>query len=115
MPDPQRREAALGKDVPDTEALRFAPELNVRVDAPGSPGTPPCFIWQTVEDAGVTVDNALTYADALRVAKVRFALHLFEHGKHGLGLGVKTYTPEAVLHPWTKDCEFWLREQKFLK
>ena len=46
MANPKSRETALGKDVPDDVAIRFAPARNVRKD------TPPCFIWQTVEDSG---------------------------------------------------------------
>jgi acetyl esterase/lipase len=111
MTNPKSREAALGKDVPDEVALRFAPARNVRQD------TPPCFIWQTVEDPGVLVENAFAFADALRAAHVHFALQLFEQGRHGLGLGagVKAYTPDAPLHPWTRDCAFWLGEQGFAK
>jgi acetyl esterase/lipase len=110
MTDPQRREDALGKDVPDDVGYRFAPARNVRGD------TPPCFVWQTVEDDKVVVENALTFAGALRAAKIPFDLHLYEKGKHGIGLGLggKPYTPEAQLHPWTRDCEFWLRQRGFL-
>jgi len=111
MTDPQRREDALGKDVPDEVALRFAPARNVRAN------TPPCFIWQTVEDDKVVVENALTFASALRAAQIPFALHLYEKGKHGIGLGLgsKPFTTDASLHPWTRDCAFWLRERGFAR
>ncbi|HVA48104.1 MAG TPA: alpha/beta hydrolase [Pirellulales bacterium] len=105
--DAKRQEQFLGKD-PSPEQIRaFAPALNVRAD------TPPCFVWQTVADAGVKVENALVFAEALRQAKVPFALHLYQNGPHGIGLGVKEYDP-AKLHPWTRDCAFWLGEQGFL-
>lgn len=111
MPDPQRREDALGKDVPDEVALRYAPARNVR------PDMPPMFVWQTVEDDKVVVENALTVATALRAAKLPFDLHLYEKGKHGIGLGLggKPFTPDATLHPWTRDCAFWLHERGFVK
>lgn len=111
MTDPQRREEALGKDVPDEVALRFAPARNVRAN------TPPCFIWQTVEDDKVVVENALTFATALRTANVPFDLHLYEKGKHGIGLGLggKPFAVDATLHPWTRDCAFWLRERGFAR
>ena len=48
--------------------------------------TPPCFIWHTVEDAAVPVENALLFASALRASGVPFALHIYERGVHGLGL-----------------------------
>lgn len=76
--------------------------------------TPPCFLWHTVEDKTVPVENSLQFAAALRQAGVPFALHLFPKGGHGLGLGTRDWNPEAR-HPWTRDCEFWLREQGFAK
>jgi acetyl esterase/lipase len=111
MTDPQRREDALGKDVSDDVALHFAPARNIR------PNTPPIFVWQTVEDEKVVLENALTFANALRAANLPFDLHLYEKGKHGIGLGLggKPFTPEATLHPWTRDCQFWLRERDFIR
>ncbi|MGH8163935.1 MAG: alpha/beta hydrolase [Rhodanobacteraceae bacterium] len=105
---PERHAQFLGKD-PSPEQIRaFAPALNVRSD------TPPCFIWQTVADPAVKVENALVFAEALRQANVPFDLHLYQSGGHGIGLGVKQYDA-AKLHPWTRDCAFWLGEQGFLK
>lgn len=48
--------------------------------------TPPTFLWHTAEDAGVPVENSLMFAAALSACKVPFALHIFPHGAHGLGL-----------------------------
>ncbi|HVM63183.1 MAG TPA: alpha/beta hydrolase [Verrucomicrobiae bacterium] len=69
--------------------------------------TPPCFIWATCEDPVVPVENSLMFAEALRAAGVPFDLHIYQHGKHGLGL--------AGGHPWTQDCLFWLKSQNFVK
>ncbi len=71
------------------------------------PQTPPCFIWATYEDATVPVENSLMFAEALRRAGVPFDLHIYQHGKHGMGL--------AGGHPWTQDCLFWLKSQGFVK
>jgi acetyl esterase/lipase len=104
---PERHEQFLGKN-PSPEQIRaYAPALNVRSD------TPPCFIWQTVADPAVKVENALVFAEALRQAKVPFDLHLYQNGRHGIGLGAKEHD-SAKLHPWTRDCAFWLGEQGFL-
>lgn len=104
---PERHEQFLGKD-PSPEQIRaYAPALNVRGD------TPPCFIWQTVADPAVKVENALVFAEALRQAKVPFDLHLYQNGRHGIGLGANE-RDSAKLHPWTRDCAFWLGEQGFL-
>lgn len=67
--------------------------------------TPPTFVWHTVEDTAVPVENALLFAEALRKAGVPFDLHLYERGRHGIGL--------ANGHAWTKDLAFWLGERGF--
>ncbi|HUY92601.1 MAG TPA: alpha/beta hydrolase [Pirellulales bacterium] len=103
---PDRHERFLGPK-PSAEQIRaFAPALNV------TSKTPPCFIWQTVEDAAVPVENALVMAEALRQAGVPFDLHLYENGRHGIGLGTRNYD-RSKLHPWTQACEFWLGERGF--
>jgi acetyl esterase/lipase len=72
--------------------------------------TPPCFLWHTVEDKAVPVENSLLFASALRRDGVPFALHVYEKGGHGLGL------PEHGKNapPWDVDCEYWLRDRGFL-
>mgnify|MGYP000181254280 CR=1 FL=1 len=69
--------------------------------------TPPTFLWHTVEDSAVPVENSLLFAQALRRNRVPFDLHLYERGRHGIGLGNG--------HVWTKDLTFWLGERGFLK
>jgi len=98
----------LGKD-PSPELVKLlSNELQVTKD------TPPCFIWHTWEDKGVKIENALSFANALQAAGVRFDLHVYERGPHGLGLGTREWQPEKR-HPWTRDCEFWLKERGFAK
>ncbi len=72
-----------------------------------TPETPPTFLWHTVEDTAVPVENSLLFAQALRKNRVPFDLHLYERGRHGIGL--------ANGHAWTKDLAFWLGERGFLK
>jgi acetyl esterase/lipase len=69
--------------------------------------TPPTFVWHTAEDQAVPVQNALLFAEALARNKVPFDLHVYEKGRHGIGL--------ANGHAWTKDLAFWLGERGFLK
>jgi len=71
-----------------------------------TPNTPPCFIWQTSEDKTVNVENSLVFAEALAKNKVPFEIHVFEHGRHGLGLG-DTYPFTHVL-PWVNDLLRWM-------
>ena len=105
IPKPEREEQFLGPNATPEQKKMLSPRLNVRKD------TPHTFIWQTVEDEKVPVDNAFAFATALREKGVRFDLHLYQKGKHGIGLGSKELDP-AKMHPWTKDCAFWLKAQK---
>ncbi|MEW6156059.1 MAG: alpha/beta hydrolase [Verrucomicrobiota bacterium] len=73
--------------------------------------TPPTFLWHTVEDKAVPVENSLQFAAALRKAGVPFDLHLYQQGRHGLGLADKP--PFANAHPWARDCLFWLKTHNF--
>ena len=79
-----------------------------------TPQTPPCFLWHTWEDSGVKVENTLEFATALRRAGVRFDLHIYEKGGHGMGLGGPVGDP-AKLHDWTRDCATWLKVEGFGK
>lgn len=98
----------LGPEPPPELARALSSELQVRSN------TPPCFVWHTWEDKGVPVENSLLFADALRRHGVRFDLHVYERGAHGIGLGSRGGDPEKR-HPWTRDCEFWLRQQGFAR
>ena len=74
--------------------------------------TPPCFVWSTMADDHVPVENSLEFAQALRRCGVPCELHLYTEGRHGLGLG----TVEAVeAHPhlasWAPLCKQWLGRQ----
>lgn len=69
--------------------------------------TPPTFLWHTADDGAVPVENALSFAAALSRHKVPFDLHVYESGRHGIGLA-ETH-PEA--HMWTAECGNWLRKR----
>jgi acetyl esterase/lipase len=68
--------------------------------------TPPTFLFHTFEDTVVPVENSLMFAEALRKHGVSFDLHIYEKGRHGIGL--------ANGHPWTKDCEAFLKTHGFV-
>jgi acetyl esterase/lipase len=97
----------LGQD-PDPELVQsLSNELQVTKD------TPPCFLWHTWEDKGVKVENAFAFAAALQRAGVPFDFHVYQQGRHGIGLADKP--PFANAHPWSRDLLFWLKAQKFVK
>jgi acetyl esterase/lipase len=96
----------LGKD-PSAELVKLlSNELQV------TPQTPPCFLWHTWEDSAVKVENTLEFALALRRAGVRFDLHIYEKGTHGLGLGSRDYDATKLMD-WTRDCASWLKVEGF--
>jgi acetyl esterase/lipase len=102
------RNNLLGKE-PSEELVRLlSNELQVTKE------TPPCFIWHTLEDTGVLMENSTQFAEALRKAGVPFDLHIYQKGAHGIGLGSSNYDP-AKWHPWTHDCVFWLKTQGFAR
>jgi acetyl esterase/lipase len=74
--------------------------------------TPPCFLWHTLEDQAVKVENSLDFAAALRQRGVPFDLHIYQKGRHGIGLNDKP--PFLKPHPWAVDLIFWLKEQGFV-
>lgn len=94
----------LGEDPSPELVAELSSELQVKSD------TPPCFIWHTWEDGGVVVENALEFGNALRRQGVRFELHIYELGGHGLGLG-----PADEPHRWSADCLAWLQERNFAR
>jgi acetyl esterase/lipase len=73
--------------------------------------TPPTFLFHTADDAGVPVENSLRFAAALRAAKVPFELHVFETGRHGVGLA----PDNPVLSVWPRLLESWLRARALLR
>jgi acetyl esterase/lipase len=91
-----------------------APELvhNLSNETQVKSDTPPCFVWHTWKDTGVPVENSLQFAAALRRAGVPFDLHVYQEGRHGLGLGTGEWNPDRR-HPWTRDLVFWLVAQNF--
>jgi len=104
------RDNLLGKN-PSPELIK---ELSNQLHV--SQETPPCFLFHTSEDKAVPVENSLDFAAALRRAKVPFELHIYEHGAHGLGLGTRSLHPDpAEMHPWTRECQRWLKERGFGK
>ena len=100
------RKNLLGSE-PSPELIeKLSAERQVTAD------TPPCFVWHTWEDKGVPLENSMLFAQALREKGVRFELHIYEKGGHGIGLGDNR--GKSAPHRWTTDCTAWLNDQNFL-
>jgi acetyl esterase/lipase len=87
------------------EASREAVSVERHVGA----ATPPTFLWHTADDAAVPVEHSLLFAGALSRRGVPFALHVYPHGRHGLGLAEE----DPVVGSWTGLCAIWLAERGF--
>jgi acetyl esterase/lipase/ketosteroid isomerase-like protein len=73
--------------------------------------TPPTFLWHTADDAGVPVENSILFFEALHKAGVPAALHVFPHGRHGLGLA----PGDPVVGQWPALCARWMEGLGLLK
>lgn len=73
---------------------------------------PPSFVWHTVDDASVPVENSLLLISQLRKAGVPFECHLFAHGEHGSSTctqEVECLNPEAA--QWVPLSKAWLNNR----
>lgn len=91
----------LGENPPEELVKLLSNELQVTAE------TPPTFLWHTMEDAAVVPENSMLFAMALQKNKVPYELHIYEKGRHGIGL--------ANGHPWTEQCLRWLRLREFIR
>lgn len=76
-----------------------------------TPAVPPVFVWHTMEDGTVPVENTLMLVSALHRAGVPCEAHLFPHGKHGLSVCTAEVNNEMP-HPgrWFALAAEWLGE-----
>jgi acetyl esterase/lipase len=72
--------------------------------------TPPCFLWHTTEDKAVPPQNSVVFYSALIAHKVPSELHIFERGKHGVGLGKDVPGTDI----WPAACIAWLKGRGFV-
>lgn len=74
---------------------------------------PPAYLWHTFADDLVPVSNILRFAAAMAEKKVRFELHVFPDGGHGLSLADRRVADENAVRPevtvWTAECDRFFR------
>lgn len=72
--------------------------------------TPPTFLFHTVEDKAVPIENARLFKAACEKAGVPVELVEYEKGRHGVGLGNGKNDPPE-LKEWPVKLEKWLKTQ----
>lgn len=72
--------------------------------------TPPTFLFHTTEDQAVPPENSVLFYLALRKAGVPAELHIYERGRHGVGLA----PTDLVLSSWPRRLADWLYSMGFL-
>ena len=106
-------------------ADEFAHEGSIRNVSGCQPGTPgyeyfsldkhvsqdtcPAFLWHTMEDDCVPVENSLKMLAALHNAGVPAEAHFFPHGGHGMSVCTQeTGSPDPYNARWMDLCLDWL-------
>src|SRR5262249_19199585 len=79
--------------------------------------TPPTFLFHTTADTGVPPENSVLFYLALVKAKVPAELHIYEKGRHGVGLATgKGGAPDdPVLKKWPDLLADWLKGRGLLQ
>ncbi|MEU7866416.1 alpha/beta hydrolase [Dactylosporangium sp. NPDC049140] len=92
------REQLLGADAPAAQRREASLEELV------TPQAPPFFLWHSSDDKVVPVEHSYRLARALAAHDVPHELHVFPHGRHGLGLA----EDDESAGQWTRLCARWL-------
>lgn len=103
-----------GEQATEAEFAHFCLDKHV------TPQTPPAFFWHTVEDPVVDIENAYSFARALRANGVSYELHAFPYGPHGIGLSdaeanERRGSPSdayAEVRVWPELAATWLRSSR---
>lgn len=73
--------------------------------------TPPTFLFHTSADTAVPAENSLLFYMALHAKGVPVEMHIYEQGRHGVGLAAK----DPYLASWPKRCSTWMEGRGFFK
>ncbi|HEY8503536.1 MAG TPA: alpha/beta hydrolase [Gemmataceae bacterium] len=73
--------------------------------------TPPTFLFHTDADRVVPAENSVLFYLALRKAGVPAELHIYETGRHGVGLAAK----DPALSGWPERLAGWMKGRGLLK
>jgi acetyl esterase/lipase len=73
-------------------------------------GTPPVFLFVSMDDQRIDPRNSVMFGEALKAAGVPADIQLFAHGAHGVGLA--DGVPEESV--WPEQFRQWLSRQHFI-
>ena len=94
----------LGDDAPPELVERLSTDRQVSAD------TPPTFLFHTTEDTAVPPQNSIAFYLALKAAGVPAELHVYEKGRHGVGLAPH----DRALSTWPERLIGWMRGRGLL-
>ncbi len=95
-------EKLLGAECGDEEKLELISlEKQVTADVPKT------FLWHTLTDQAVPVENSLSFAEAMHRNGVNFEMHIYPVGGHGLALATEETggSDEGMVQPY---CAGWV-------
>ncbi len=95
------RQNLLGDNPPKRLMENLSNELQVTKE------TPPIFLFHTNEDTAVPPENSILFYMACRKAGVPVEMHIYEQGRHGLGLAAT----DLSLSSWPARLADWLRRR----
>jgi acetyl esterase/lipase len=98
------RRNLLGEPYDERLAANLSNETQV------TPETPPTFLFHTNEDTGVPPENSVLFYLALRKAGVPAEMHIYERGRHGVGLAPK----DPILSSWAGRLADWFKTRGLL-
>jgi len=99
------RKNLLGETPDPALVERYSLERQVNAE------TPPAFLVHTTEDQVVPVENAVQLYLAIHHAGVPVEMHIYEKGRHGLGLG----GGDAAFATWPGHFITWLKVRGLLE
>ena len=94
----------FGESATEEMILKFSNELNV------DKNTPPTIIIHSDNDVDVIPENSVSYYMALRKNNIPAALHIWEDGGHGYGLG----KGRGSIESWPKIVQEWMKDRNII-
>ncbi len=101
------RDNLLGKDAHEEPIKNLSLETMLHAEVP------PMFLWHTTEDKPVPSQNSMLIAMKLADFNVPYELHIYERGKHGLGLLDDDDTAPREVASWMDHAAEFLRRRGF--